>query len=368
MIVVKKRSRLPSIGGWLFSPFFRFAWFYPPSPWRGILSDWKIRSEIRTVSVLVRTVAANVQSMRIILPTRHRTETMGKKKRLPQSLSAGRPPTIRQRPLSISRRETRALINAHHTLQKKRQQAIARSDDATVSTIDAEIAALGGIENYQRASLQGQRNDRGGDSSRLLLKWLEPSRSQLTKAASSGQPFRMLEVGALSTRNACSNSGLFQMELIDLNSQQSGILQQDFMERPVAKSDEERFDIISLSLVLNYVPDAALRGRMLLRTLAFLREPPLELPENERKLFPSLFLVLPRSCVVNSRYISLARLTELMSLLGYIQVETRFTNKLAYFLWTRASAPKNPLPSFPKKEVNPGSNRNNFSIVLNTTT
>ncbi|ROT38827.1 hypothetical protein SODALDRAFT_333455, partial [Sodiomyces alkalinus F11] len=251
---------------------------------------------------------------------------MGKKKRLPQSLSTGRPPTTRQRPLSISRRETRALINAHHTLQKKRQQALARNDDAAVLAIDAEIAALGGIEEYQRASLQGQRSDRGGDSSRLLLKWLEPARARLTEATSSSRPFRMLEVGALSTTNACSSSGLFQMELIDLNSQEPSILQQDFMERPLPESDEERFDIISLSLVLNYVPDAALRGQMLLRTLEFLREPPLELREDEQKLFPSLFLVLPRSCVANSRYCSLARLTELMSLLGYVQIESKFTN------------------------------------------
>lgn len=302
-----------------------------------------------------------------ILPTRHDIETMGKKKRPPRLLSKGRPPTIRQRPLSISRRETRALINAHHTLQKKRQQAIARNDNVAVSTIDAEIAALGGIESYQRASLQGQRSDRGGDSSRLLLQWLEPARVLLTEASASTRPFRMLEVGALSTKNACSNSGLFQMELIDLNSQQPGILQQDFMERPAAKSDEEKFDIISLSLVLNYVPDAALRGQMLLRTLTFLREPPLKLREDDQKLFPSLFLVLPRRCVDNSRYFSVARLTELMMLLGYVQVETKFTNKLAYFLWKRGRTPKNPLPSFPKKEVNPGSNRNNFSVVVKTT-
>ena len=66
----------------------------------------------------------------------------------------------------------------------------------------------------------------------------------------------MLEVGALSTSNACSRSGLFEIERIDLNSQAEGITQQDFMERPLPKDSSEQFEIISLSLVLNYVPDA----------------------------------------------------------------------------------------------------------------
>src|SRR5690606_1873920 len=119
---------------------------------------------------------------------------------------------------SISRKETRTLINSHHTLQKQRQQAIERNDTTAVSVLNTRIQALGGIEEYQRASLQGQRSDRGGDSSKLLLEWLNPARLALTAAAASQDHYRMLEVGALSTANACSSSGLFQMELIDLHS------------------------------------------------------------------------------------------------------------------------------------------------------
>ncbi|GKT43803.1 25S rRNA (adenine(2142)-N(1))-methyltransferase [Colletotrichum spaethianum] len=295
---------------------------------------------------------------------------MGRNKPASRLLSSGRPPTFKKAK-SISRKETRTLINTHHTLQKKRQQALARNDEKEAAAIAAEISALGGLEEYQRASLQGQRVDRGGDSSRVLLDWLRSANLQPSKATGSGKDkgdahrrLRMLEVGALSTDNACSKSGLFEMELIDLNSQQAGILQQDFMERPLPQGDSERFDIISLSLVLNYVPDHSLRGQMLLRTLSFLRQPGDDLSESARALFPSLFVVLPRSCIANSRYFSQDRLVELMTLLGYVQLEGKVTNKLAYSFWQRATAPRSPLPPVAKKELNPGLNRNNFTITL----
>jgi len=179
-----------------------------------------------------------------------------------------------------------------------------------------------------------------------------------------GEHLRMLEVGALSTENACSATGLFKMVHIDLNSQRPGILQQDFMQRPIPTTDEERFDIISLSLVLNYVPDPALRGQMLVRTLQFLRQPEVPVTQTARGVLPSLFLVLPRSCVTNSRYFSVERLTELMTLLGYSLENSKCTNKLAYFLWVSNQPCQTPLMPFPKREVNPGHDRNNFVVVL----
>ncbi|KAL0931615.1 nucleolus protein [Colletotrichum truncatum] len=297
---------------------------------------------------------------------------MGRNKTTPRLLSSGRPPTLKKAK-SISRKETRALINTHHMLQKKRQQALARNDEKEAAALTAKISALGGIEEYQRASLQGQRLDRGGDSSKVLLDWLRSRKFQpdstRTKAKDDGDDgeyrrLRMLEVGALSTDNACSKSGYFEMERIDLNSQQSGILQQDFMERPLPKDDTHRFDIISLSLVLNYVPDHSLRGQMLLRTLSFLRQPDDNFSQGTSNIFPSLFLVLPRSCISNSRYFSQDRLVELMTLLGYVQLEGKVTNKLAYSFWKKASSPHQPMPPFTKREVNSGIDRNNFTITL----
>lgn len=231
-----------------------------------------------------------------------------KKKSRVTSLAAGRPPTARK-PKSISRKATKALINTHHVLEKKKAQAIAKGDRAAEIAIESEIDALGGIEKYQLASLQGQRLDRGGDSSHILMEWLNSMDSTISSSA--GAHLKMLEVGALSTKNACSASGFFDVERIDLNSQSDGILQQDFMKRPLPKDDSERFDIISLSLVLNFVPDAMGRGAMLLRTLDFLKQPDTQYSSGLRTFFPSLFMVLPApvSQISASNFLSILPIT-----------------------------------------------------------
>lgn len=287
-----------------------------------------------------------------------------KKKRPQKSLAAGRPPLVtRPKPKSITRKATKAVINKHHLLEKRKQQAISKGDDAAVATIKAEIEALGGLEGYQQASLQGQREDRGGDSSRVLMQWLQQGLTSHKDA--SGRPLRMLEVGALSIQNACSQSGHFDIQRIDLNSQGEGISQQDFMERPLPKDDSERFDIISLSLVLNFVPDPKGRGEMLRRTTQFLLAPGkyMESPLLNAN-FPSLFLVLPAPCVTNSRYLDDNRLTAIMTALGYLKVTSKMTQRLVYYLWKKESI--NPVAKlrFPKQEIRAGSTRNNFAVVF----
>jgi 25S rRNA (adenine2142-N1)-methyltransferase len=287
-----------------------------------------------------------------------------------KTLAHGRPPTAKPAP-SMSNRATRTLIRTHHTLEKRRAKALANGDTAEVIAISAEIEKHGGIEKYQRASLLGQANDRGGDSSKILMGWLT-SGDQLSAnngigATKKEMPLlRMLEVGALSTTNACARSGLFDIERIDLNSQAEGITQQDFMERHLPSGSSEQFDIISLSLVLNYVPDATGRGEMLERTLKFLRRPPLdERHQHLQELFPSLFLVLPISCVMNSRYMDEPRLEAIMNSLGYVKVHEKLSNKLVYYLWRAADlSPKKRMQSFKKVEVRAGKTRNNFAVIL----
>ncbi|KAK0711141.1 putative methyltransferase-domain-containing protein [Lasiosphaeris hirsuta] len=285
-----------------------------------------------------------------------------KKKRQPKSLSAGRPPTL-QRRKSISRKATKALISKHHVLEKRKQQAAAQGDRAKEASIDAEINALGGLESYQEASLQGQRDDRGGDSSRVLMKWLEPCLS--SRKASSDRPLRLLEIGALSTQNACSKSGCFDIQRIDLNSQEEGILQQDFMERPLPRNDSEKFDVLSLSLVLNFVPDPKGKGEMLRRTVKFLHEPDRYLASPTLTAsFPSLFLVLPAPCVLNSRYMDEEKLFAIMTSLGYKKTASKTTQKLVYYLWRKDPSSPPIGQTFSKTELRAGSFRNNFAIVF----
>lgn len=258
----------------------------------------------------------------------------------------------------MTRKASRTLINKHHHLEKTRARAIRSGDKETEATVAAEIESLGGLDHYQKASLQGQSIDRGGDTSRVLVEWLP-----LDELKKQSQPLQMLEVGALSTRNACSTSNIFNVQHIDLNSQEPGILQQDFMERPLPENGKGEFDVISLSLVLNFVPDAHGRGAMLLRTLSFLKDD-VDSTMTTEALFPCLFVVLPRSCVDNSRYFTDERLDELMTMLNYTRVRSKKTQKLAYSLWRRTGGAVQAGLTFPKQEVNPGKTRNNFVMTL----
>lgn len=278
-----------------------------------------------------------------------------------KSLARGRPPTAK--PVrSISSKKTRTLIRTHHTLEKQKAKALADGDDAKAALLAKQIEAQGGIDSYQRASLIGQAKERGGDSSKVLMEWLEPVVPALKERVQGGQPIRMLEVGALSINNACSRSHLFQVERIDLNSQAEGIMQQDFMERPLPCDENEQVDLISLSLVLNYVPDPLGKGKMLLRTLEFLKARPMSLGLQD--YFPSLFLVLPAPCVINSRYMDEKKLESIMESLGYVQVKKKLSTKLVYYLWRLDAGKVKQNIVFKKEELRTGKSRNNFAIVL----
>jgi 25S rRNA (adenine2142-N1)-methyltransferase len=277
-------------------------------------------------------------------------------------LANGRPPTAAKHPTTLSHKQTQSNIREYHQLNKQVAAAEANGDQETADQLKQRIEDLGGLKSYQLASIQGQANDRGGDSSTVLMQWLKPVAADM---ASRENKLRMLEIGALSTNNACSKSGLFDITRIDLFSQAEGIVQQDFMERPVPTFDTEQFDIISLSLVLNFVPDADGRGEMLKRTCRFLdRKAPRSFSDYLQPFYPALFLVLPGPCISNSRYMNEERLTCMMASLGYVMLERKQTTKLVYYLWQLRDEPVLEEQDFPKKQVNPGAGRNNFSVVL----
>ncbi|KAK2749158.1 hypothetical protein FQN57_006773 [Myotisia sp. PD_48] len=281
----------------------------------------------------------------------------------PKSLSHGRPPAAKfSKNVSLSSKATRNLIRSHHQLHKSRARALAEGNEKLVSELDQAIASRGGLESYQLASKKGQSKERGGDSSKVLLEWLDPE--LLTHLAQESVRLRLLEVGALSSKNACSGVKCLDVTRVDLNSQEAGILQQDFMERPLPETEDDRFHIISLSLVLNYVPDSVLRGEMLRRTSAFLTA---SIPSPEPRvggLLPSLFLVLPAACVLNSRYLTEERLGEIMSALGYKLLKRKVTTKLIYYLWQHSNALKTKNVEFKKEILSSGRERNNFSVIL----
>ncbi|OQV05841.1 hypothetical protein CLAIMM_10506 [Cladophialophora immunda] len=387
-----------------------------------------------------------------------------------------------------SSKHTRALINTHHLLQKRLAHARARHDVDAAREIEAQLAAQGGLQSYQRASRTGQSAERGGDSSRVLVRWLEGELGSRKAAlrnrregalrrrgrqethlqghhdddvdvdvdedededgdgdggqatnpqepAAGVHPLRILEIGALSTHNALNVAGVTHVRRIDLRSAEEGIEEVDFMHLPLPsgvgrggskrgeRCDREQqrggYDVLSLSLVLNYVPDPKQRGAMLKRTTLFF-SPPLSpspshsksrpiaqsqsqsqptpapatstfLPcQGNRRMgettddddkteeasphdvtqLPCLFLVLPSPCLHNSRYLTPQHLTAILNSLGYIHLHTKTTRKLHYSLW-RFDGPRardkwiksGGDTVFKKREINPGGGRNNFCIVL----
>ncbi|KAK2839346.1 hypothetical protein FQN49_006231 [Arthroderma sp. PD_2] len=291
-------------------------------------------------------------------------------RRKPKSISQGRPPTVKKPVASLSAKATRNLIRSHHQLHKARVRAVADGDDALVQRLDQEIAAKGGLKSYQIASKKGQSKERGGDSSHVLLQWLEPLLSQ-SRSEEPSSKLRVLEVGALSSKNACSVTKALDVTRIDLHSQEAGILQQDFMERPLPGTEEEKFHIISLSLVLNYVPDVVGRGEMLRRTVQFLTSNTQQVSEESAssstagEFLPALFLVLPAACVLNSRYLTEERLDDILASLGYQLLQRKVSSKLIYYLWKYSDAEvRTKGVGYAKEIINPGPGRNNFAVVM----
>jgi 25S rRNA (adenine2142-N1)-methyltransferase len=256
-------------------------------------------------------------------------------------------------------------------------------------------------------------------------------------------PLRVLEVGALSTDNALNIPGITTVRRIDLRSSGPGIEEVDFMDLPVPRGSSSSssaeqmslggargargggyfYDVLSLSLVLNYVPDAMARGEMLKRTTLFLRRssppvvpvPVVPVPVGSPRLpssstsspsasaspssssdeqqsdgnswtddaasvppppppllqLPCLFLVLPAPCLLNSRYLTVEHLAAMLNSLGYCLVRAKTTRKLYYSLWCYDGPGARDewvrtggQTVFKKREINPGGGRNNFCIVL----
>lgn len=256
-----------------------------------------------------------------------------------KSLSKGRPPLLQPAKSMIqpshSSKLTRTIIRSHHTLHKRLAQARTQNDSVAAAAVEAEIVAQGGIEAYQAASRLGQDARRGGDSSIVLMDWLREFRGWIPKRK--GCDLRILEVGSLSDRNVLSlQMAEAFVRRIDLNSSVPGVEQMDFMELPLPAVHTDGYDLISLSLVLNYVPEAIGRGEMLRRTVRHLRSGS-SLPSNIENLpFPSLFLVLPLPCVNNSRYLNEDHLATIMQSLGYVLIHAKQSAKLYYSLWRLA--------------------------------
>ncbi|KAJ3834175.1 hypothetical protein F5878DRAFT_654061 [Lentinula raphanica] len=140
-------------------------------------------------------------------------------------------------------------------------------------------------------SVIGQGSDRGGRSEKVLVGCLLLHPSE----------------GALEPDNYASCSSWIENTPMDLNSRHPAIIEQDFLLLD-QESNREKWDVISLSLVLNFVPEPLDRGRILGLVYDFLVDG------------GHLFVALPLHCLSNSRYLDFEHFTGLMECLGFTQL------------------------------------------------
>ncbi|GMM50614.1 25S rRNA (adenine2142-N1)-methyltransferase [Starmerella bacillaris] len=241
---------------------------------------------------------------------------------------------------SIKPEKARKIIRKYHVLLKEREKAVSTNDFSTISALDVQINSIGGLDMYQKASINGQSKTRGGDSSKLLVDWLKSE-----KHVGTTEYTKLLEVGCLQVDNYCARSNLFSQHVrIDLNSQNPQIQKQDFMAMPL-----DTFDVISLSLVVNFVPNPLIRGKMMQRAHSFL---------NDNGL---LFFVLPSACTENSRYFDSNILSKVFTSVGFTVLEYKLTNKLVYYLLKKSEGSKQPVK---KQLCRDGPKLNNFYISI----
>lgn len=203
----------------------------------------------------------------------------------------------------------------------------------------AELENMGGFKAYQNASMYGTKH---GDTSKWLMKQvssLEHSKEAERKKA------RLLDVGALA--HNYMDYKWIEAEAIDLHPRLPGIKRCDFT---LDYKGDACKDIVCLSLVLNFVGDPLARGDMLRKAWSVLVEGGL------------LFMVLPRACIMHSRFMNMEYFLSLCKSIGFAEVVAQHVSpKLVYVLLRKGD----PLPAAFLPEPNlTASGYNNFKIRL----
>eukprot|EP01114_Cavostelium_apophysatum_P017237 TRINITY_DN5073_c0_g1_i2.p1 TRINITY_DN5073_c0_g1~~TRINITY_DN5073_c0_g1_i2.p1 ORF type:complete len:382 (+),score=74.99 TRINITY_DN5073_c0_g1_i2:96-1148(+) len=284
------------------------------------------------------------------------------------------------------------IIASFHTLLKQKEHATLQNDETKLKQIEIELEKLGGLPMYQQMSLRGEKINKNYNTSKWIFSHLTDYRKNsldsLTELSDdtmklwkSKAKWKLLDVGALGFHY---KSNWISATAIDLNAQPgSGVIEQDFFE--IENSDiAGPYDVICLSLVINFIGDIKKRGEMLMGACRML------------PLGGLLFVVLPLPCVQNSRYFSHERFIEISQKLGLKMLHNHDSNKLAHYMfrmddkdalethWPQADVAANSSNEeedaetatansdatssrpvlFPKEKIRNGSERNNFCIVL----
>jgi 25S rRNA (adenine2142-N1)-methyltransferase len=187
------------------------------------------------------------------------------------------------------------LIASFHALEKKLAQA---TDEVERKKLLQERDDLGGLKAYQDASLLGADKVKGGESGKWIVQTLKEVRGNKR------EDIRLLDVGSLSGTSYVKYPWI-KPTCIDINPRGPQVQQVDFFDLPVPASEEEKFDIVSLSMVINFLGDIQERGRMLIHAHRYLKKG------------GHLALILPLACVNNSRYCTHERLQDILKSCGW---------------------------------------------------
>jgi 25S rRNA (adenine2142-N1)-methyltransferase len=249
-------------------------------------------------------------------------------------------PFTLQRFKELQKSQTHAeLIAKFHTVNKQIDQTEKlplNEKKKRLEELKGELDELGGLSVYQHASFKGQGMF---SSSTWLMKQLK--RLNIVK---NGTKLRLLDVGAITDKYS-QHSQYLDYVSIDLHPMHPAVKKQDFLTM-----SKDQFDIVCLSLVINFVGDPKLRGDMILKALDMLVDN------------GYLYIVLPLQTINNSRYFDHACMIEMMEMLNCAVIVKHFSKKLAYYLFI-FKGHQSILP-FPKKKREDKKGMNNFSIVI----
>mmetsp|Transcript_54020 Transcript_54020/g.123116 ORF Transcript_54020/g.123116 Transcript_54020/m.123116 type:complete len:299 (-) Transcript_54020:374-1270(-) len=192
----------------------------------------------------------------------------------------------KRKPIPIVPPKMKSLKRARHVTSSfhrithaiERIESSARPDQAQLCALRRELHELGGRDAYQQASVL--TTARCSSSS-----WVIKTLRRLGRLTGAKKPeasdLRVLEVGAINTE-LLTTRGL-EVRAIDLLAQDPKIEKRDVFE--LEKEEGKQYDVIVCSMVINCIPTAQDRGRMLTLLRRLLRDHGL------------LFLTLPISCL-----------------------------------------------------------------------
>nr|CDI52147.1 conserved hypothetical protein [Melanopsichium pennsylvanicum 4] len=253
-------------------------------------------------------------------------------------------------------------IAKFHTLLKQLEQAKTAEEK---DEIQAGLDSLGGLAQYQAWSLTGSAKSGQTPTS----KWCMEALKDVYEHDRNLPKFKVLDVGAI-TGTAYSKYRWVDATYIDLHPQGDNVQKYSFFDFPVPIPPEDKFNMVALSLVINFVGDMRKRGEMLRHVHNYL-------PEHDN--VPGFcFLVLPLSCLTNSRYMNQSHLRAILGSLGFNVLRQSDSAKLSRWLLQRKplqerkqSAEKSDTPGaclewdgtiFKKRELNPASLSSTFFL------